>query len=145
MAFNNQPDWTNVKSEDAIEIKITRKFIEDIIGYKFTNSKWEEYKACNEVNIGENLEYEFECLAEHYIDRERGYYFRPEIQTDKDYWSQDEKEHVRLEKVRVLKEKNIPNIFATKIQQFYLKAKYNPRTKIGKKFINDLYNQNFTD
>jgi len=30
-----------------------------------------------------------------------------------------------------------------KIEDYYLKAKYNPKTKIGKKFINKLYDENF--
>jgi len=30
-----------------------------------------------------------------------------------------------------------------KIQNFYLNAKYNPRTEIGEKFVNKLYDENF--
>lgn len=34
--------------------------------------------------------------------------------------------------------------FVLKIENYYLNAKYNPRTPIGEKFANALYNENFS-
>jgi len=52
-------------------------------------------------------------------------------------------EYIRANCAMYLREFFIIKNLSSKIGEFYLKAKYNPRTPIGKKFVESLYDENF--
>jgi len=134
-----------MNKNDYIEIRFTREEIQDILGYEFCNEKWSIFKEDTAFRLEEDLWDAFTNLYNVYEDI--GDYRGEDYLnvSNKQFWTSTDKELKRQYKVKQLKEITIPNLFATKIQQFYLKAKYNPRTKIGKAFIYKLYHENFSE
>ena len=143
------------RMEEYIDFKLYRHEIENVLlGYKFCDEKWKLFKEDTEDtiigdlwdafnNYGEAQGYE--DMTDYIKDNDGNTVEYLKDISDEEFWSNTDKELERQHKVKELKEITIPNIFATKIQQFYLKAKYNPRTKIGKAFIYKLYHENFSE
>ena len=105
--------------KNTITIEIHRDDIQAELGYEFTDDRWDEFKDKNIVGVRK--------------------YFEPE-----EYWTNDncEKEWEQDCRREWLIE-GTEKLFALKIEKYYLDAKYNPRTPIGEKFANALYDENF--
>jgi len=135
--------------KNIITIEIHRDDIQAQLGYEFTDERWEEFKDSNEEHINENNCYDEDLATETFIDPPESFfrfgegweskYFEPE-----EYWTNDncEKEWEQDCKREWLIE-GTEKLFALKIEKYYLDAKYNPRTPIGEKFANALYDENF--
>ena len=55
----------------------------------------------------------------------------------------DDMEGIRKGLAMHLREFHIIKDSANKIGNYFLNAKYNPRTQLGEKFVNSLYDENF--
>tara|TARA_R110000823_G_C15761107_1_gene482962 strand:- start:344 stop:757 length:414 start_codon:yes stop_codon:yes gene_type:complete len=133
-----------MNKDDYIEIRFTREDIEVEFGYEFCNEKWSIFKEDTAFRLEEDLWDAFTNNLYNVYEDISDYKGEDYLNvSNKQFWTTTDKELKRQYKVKQLKEITIPNLFATKIQQFYLKAKYNPRTKIGKEFIYKLYHENF--
>jgi len=139
-----------MSEEDYIEFRIDREDFENHFDFKFCNEKWELFKNETQDTLDENLWEAFQNYDQSiYTDKTNCWEDLEDTEhikyiSDEEFWRYTDKELRRQHKVEQLEEK-IPIIFANKIQEFYLKAKYNPRTEIGKKFIYKLYHENFSE
>tara|TARA_R110002072_G_C7894618_1_gene529082 strand:+ start:876 stop:1451 length:576 start_codon:yes stop_codon:yes gene_type:complete len=67
---------------------------------------------------------------------------RPVCKEKRDDWTEVMWKHILQKYTQDIK---IPRVFARKIAEKWLEAKYNPRTVIGEKFHNKLYNEYFDE
>ena len=98
------------------DVRRRRKEAEDYIGYGF---EWEDDEAFEEWEM--NTDIWVECNGGHIQDI-----------FDEMRPSAKQRYYNRIKP------------FVLKIENYYLNAKYNPRTPIGEKFANALYNENFS-
>lgn len=119
---------------DCCFVRVEREVVEYQLGYEFTDDRWQEF--C-EMNSDELQEYMNEALVD---NAEHLSIIYNESYDPIEYWTNDDYE------TELLKEKLMEKgrkKFIKKIEDYYLQAKYNPRTPIGKKFANALYDENF--
>jgi len=97
----------------------------------------QKYIKESEDRVGERVE-EFKLLCESYkanfnlTTKYKRLMYKELLARSEKIWDFQD----LIEKVN--KEKAVP-----KIENYYLNAKYNPHTEIGKKYINSLYDENF--
>tara|TARA_R110002012_G_scaffold150489_1_gene309836 strand:+ start:128 stop:565 length:438 start_codon:yes stop_codon:yes gene_type:complete len=139
----------------TITITLHRRDFESKFGFKFTDEKWELFKDISdqggqmEEMLDDVIDENEDVLLEVPLEDNRhfeGYggqpRFRPAPQiVAKEYWASDKYWEEQQEKLLEKSKK----LFALKIEKYYLDAKYNPRTPIGKKFANALYDENFNE
>ena len=138
--------------KNTITIQIHRDDIQAELGYEFTDERWDEFKYRSEDHINDYNCYAEDLTTEYFIEPQEASFrcfegadiaerkcFEPE-----EYWTNDNCEKEWEQDCR--REwliKRTEKLFALKIEKYYLDAKYNPRTPIGEKFANALYDENF--
>ena len=144
-----------IEEKNIITLSFYREDIEDELGFNFTDNRWDEFKDEFGTTWNENNCY-IEDIKQsnhidpkyfHYYDRpDKGYHFEDGVfdVSPNEYWTDDncEEKFEKEMKKKCLIE-NTETLFALKIEKYYLDAKYNPRTPIGEKFANKLYDENF--
>ena len=136
--------------KNIITIEIHRDDIQAELGYEFTDERWDEFKDYHEDHINDNNCYAEDLTTEYFIEPPESSFRYGEIGTEykyfepEEYWTNDncEKEWEQDCRREWLIEET-EKLFALKIEKYYLDAKYNPRTPIGEKFANALYDENF--
>ena len=144
--------------KNTITLSFHREDIEDELGFKFTDNRWDEFKDDFGTHWDENNCY-IEDIEGSWKIHPDSFFIRRKRKEDffygdgasihpapEEYWTDDNcKENFEKEMKKRWLIEDTEKLFALKIEKYYLDAKYNPRTPIGKKFANALYDENFNE
>lgn len=123
---------------DCCYVRVERENVEYQLGYQFTDDRWKEFCEMNGDAFQDYMDEVLVDNAEHLSIIYNESYDPIEYWTNDNYEEDLMKEKLKEELMDKGRKK-----FIKKIENYYLQAKYNPRTPIGKKFANALYDENF--